>query len=219
MNPSDKAEKVSVWPEMVLRETIAALIAMLILLLAAIYFEAPLEELANPSYSMNPSKAPWYFLGLQELLVYFPPWIAGVLIPLTVIAALMLIPYLDICKKTTAGIFCRYARGINIAFSCGMFLWLFLTMIGMFFRGPNWTLQWPDGTPLGGQNPVVPHNWLPPMIAILYLLGLLRPGKKKIVQEINDATLYRYTMYHLLTLGLAIIFLEILFYALISQVS
>ena len=88
--PANKKERVQVWPHLVIRETIAAIIAVILLIGLSMLVDAPLEEIADPSFSMNPSKAPWYFLGLQELLVYFTPWVAGVIIPVFVIIGLML---------------------------------------------------------------------------------------------------------------------------------
>ena len=97
--PSNGKERVPVWPDLVLRETIATLIAVILLMALSVYIDAPLEEIADPSFSMNPSKAPWYFLGLQELLVYFTPWIAGVAIPVIIITGLMAIPYIDVGRQ------------------------------------------------------------------------------------------------------------------------
>ena len=81
------------YPHVILRETIAFQVLTIILVLAALVWDAPLEQLANPQLTPNPAKAPWYFLGLQELLHYFPPIVAGVLIPLLVVIALVVIPY------------------------------------------------------------------------------------------------------------------------------
>ena len=81
------------YPHVILRETIAFQLLTIVLVLAALIWDAPLEQLANPLLTPNPAKAPWYFLGLQELLHYFPPIMAGVLIPLLVVIALVVIPY------------------------------------------------------------------------------------------------------------------------------
>ncbi len=168
---SDRDTKVKVWPELVLRETIATLAALILLMLLAMLVAAPLEELADPSFSMNPSKAPWYFLGLQELLVYFPPWIAGVVIPLAMVLALAAIPYLDTPAAPTRQLV-RYPNGgrIGLLFSTGLSLWLLLTVIGLFFRGPNWDWQWPDGTPLhlAGHSTSPAPGWLPLLVIGIY---------------------------------------------------
>jgi hypothetical protein len=81
------------YPHVVLREAIAFQLLTIVLVLIALFWDAPLEQLANPIQTPNPAKAPWYFLGLQELLHYFPPIVAGVLIPVLVIIALVVIPY------------------------------------------------------------------------------------------------------------------------------
>src|SRR3989338_7787056 len=78
-------EKVDVWPHLVSREFVAALICTLVLVVWSIGMQAPLEEMANPNVTPNPSKAPWYFVGLQELLVYFDPWLAGVVLSTVII--------------------------------------------------------------------------------------------------------------------------------------
>ena len=85
-----KTEKVFSWPDLVAKEFIAAILVTVVLLVYSYYVDAPLRELANPGEPENPAKAPWYFLGLQEILVYFDPWIAGVVIPSIIIVGLML---------------------------------------------------------------------------------------------------------------------------------
>src|ERR1019366_7756770 len=87
---------VMTFPEGLFRGAVAIEVLALALVLLALLWDAPLEELANPLQTPNPAKAPWYFLGLQELLHYFPPVVAGVLIPAVVILALIAIPYFHI---------------------------------------------------------------------------------------------------------------------------
>ena len=84
------------FPHVILRETIAFQLLAIVLVVLALFWDAPLEQLANPLLTPNPAKAPWYFLGLQELLHYFPPLVAGVLLPTLVVLALVVIPYFDI---------------------------------------------------------------------------------------------------------------------------
>ena len=84
------------FPHVILRETIAFQILAIVLVVLALFWDAPLEQLANPLLTPNPAKAPWYFLGLQELLHYFPPLVAGVVLPTLVVLALVVIPYFDI---------------------------------------------------------------------------------------------------------------------------
>ena len=88
-------KEVHVWPFLLRIEFLAAIIVTIILMIWSITLNAPLEEPANPNLTMNPAKAPWYFLGLQEMLVYFDPWIAGVVMPTLIIVGLMVIPYID----------------------------------------------------------------------------------------------------------------------------
>jgi hypothetical protein len=87
--------EVHVWPFLLRIEFLATIIVTLILMVWSITLDAPLEEPANPTLTMNPSKAPWYFLGLQEMLVYFDPWMAGVVLPSLILVGLMAIPYMD----------------------------------------------------------------------------------------------------------------------------
>ncbi len=84
---------VMTFPHLIVREIILFQLVVIALSLTAIFFDAPLESIANPVETPNPAKAPWYFLGLQELLHYFPPVVAGVLLPVLVIIALVVIPY------------------------------------------------------------------------------------------------------------------------------
>ena len=88
-------DKVLVWPDLVYVELISLILFSAFMLIWSIGLPAPLEEPANPSESPNPAKAPWYFLGLQEMLVYFDPWYAGVVLPTFIIIGLMAIPYID----------------------------------------------------------------------------------------------------------------------------
>jgi menaquinol-cytochrome c reductase cytochrome b/c subunit len=84
------------FPEVLFRAAIAVEVLAIVLVLVSLVFNAPLEGLADPSHTPNPAKAPWYFLGLQELLHYFPPVVAGVLVPTLVVIALIVIPYFNI---------------------------------------------------------------------------------------------------------------------------
>ena len=138
------ADRVHVWPYLVRNEFICSIIVMIILTVWSITIDAPLEEAANPTQTPNPSKAPWYFLGLQELLVYFDPWFAGVVLPSLIIVGLMIIPYVDINPKGN-GYYTFRERPFAIAtFLFGfLFLWVSLIITGVFFRGPGWNLFWP----------------------------------------------------------------------------
>src|SRR5690554_5041189 len=89
-------DKVYTWPHLVRAEFLCAIFVTLLLVIWSLLVDAPLEEPANPTRTPNPSKAPWYFLGLQEMLVFFDPWHAGVVLPSFIIIGLMVIPYIDI---------------------------------------------------------------------------------------------------------------------------
>ena len=95
--PIEKAEsdRVWVWPDLVYTELISLILCSVVLIVWSIFLKAPLEQPANPANTPNPSKAPWYFLGLQEMLVYFDPWLAGVVLPGLIIVGLICIPYID----------------------------------------------------------------------------------------------------------------------------
>ncbi len=137
-------DRVHVWPFLVRNEFLCALICMVLITIWSIVINAPLEEPANPANTPNPSKAPWYFLGLQEMLVYFDPWMAGVVLPTLIIVGLMLIPYIDINPKGN-GYYTFRERPFAVSmFLLGfLILWIALIILGVFFRGPGWNLFWP----------------------------------------------------------------------------
>ena len=140
----DLPEKVHVWPYLVRLEFLCALLVIIGLTVWSIVVDAPLEEAANPTKTPNPSKAPWYFLGLQDILVYFDPWFAGVIAPVLIIVGLMLIPYLDINPKGN-GYYTYHERKVAIwVYSFGfLVLWIALIIMGVFLRGPGWNLFMP----------------------------------------------------------------------------
>ena len=137
-------EKILVWPDLVYIEFISLILTAALLIAWSIFLKAPLEEPANPTVSPNPSKAPWYFLGLQEMLVYFDPWIACVLFPTVIILGMMSIPFIDPNKKTY-GYYCFRERktAISIFLFFWLVLWIFLITVGTFLRGPNWNFFGP----------------------------------------------------------------------------
>ncbi len=203
---SHAEEMVSTWPHLLARELVAFLAITLVLVLVSIAFDAPLEAIANPNLTPNPAKAPWYFLGLQELLHYYSPFVSGVLLPGLVILALAAIPYFDlnlvrsrlwagrnrkrrlvrlwgvlgvtsvvlavggahpvwpliiplllVGAVMSAGAIPRRRVGLSRWLAArSLPFWIFtwfvivsvvLTVIGVYFRGPNWdfTLPWRDG--------------------------------------------------------------------------
>lgn len=137
-------EKVLVWPDLVYVEFICLILCAALLVFWSIMLKAPLEEPANPTVSPNPSKAPWYFLGLQEMLVYFDPWIAGVLFPSVILMGIMAIPYLD-GSPQGSGYYSFKDRkfSITIFMFFWLVLWVFLIIVGTFLRGPNWNFFGP----------------------------------------------------------------------------
>ncbi len=131
------------WPHLVAIEFLAALAMTIILVLLSFFSHAPLEEMASPSTTPNPMKAPWYFLGLQELLVYFDPWIAGVVLPLMIMIGLMLIPYLD-NNPLGKGYYSYSQRKFAVwSFAFGSALWYITIIIGVYTRGLDWQWYWP----------------------------------------------------------------------------
>lgn len=138
-----KTGKVFTWPNLVAKEFLAAILVTVFLLVYSFYIDAPLRELANPGEPENPAKAPWYFLGLQEVLVYFDPWFAGVVLPSIIIVGLMMIPYLDVNPKGN-GVYNFTDRKFAVTvFVFGFIFWFVLIIIGTYMRGPFWAFFWP----------------------------------------------------------------------------
>jgi len=137
-------DKIHTWPHLVRMEFLVALFVIIGLTIWSLTIDAPLEEAANPTRTPNPSKAPWYFLGLQEMLVYFDPWHAGVVLPTIIIVGLMVIPFIDTNPRGN-GYYCFKDRKWEIlTFIFGFHvLWVVMIIIGTFFRGPGWNLFWP----------------------------------------------------------------------------
>ncbi|NQT37601.1 MAG: hypothetical protein HQ581_08940 [Planctomycetes bacterium] len=131
--------RVLVWPDLVYIELICIVILSAVLIVWSVALPAPLEQPANPVVTPNPSKAPWYFLGLQEMLVFFPPWMAGVVLPGLIVLGLMAVPYLDPNKEGNGYYTIGQRRFGYVVFQFGFLqLWLLMILIGTFMRGPNW---------------------------------------------------------------------------------
>ena len=132
-------EKVLVWPDLVYTELICMVVLTAVLIFWGIALQAPLEEPASSMKTPNPSKAPWYFLGLQEMLVYFDPWLAGVVLPSIILGGLMAVPYIDF-NKLGNGYYSFKQRSFAVTtFLFGFLpLWVALIVLGTFLRGPNW---------------------------------------------------------------------------------
>jgi hypothetical protein len=144
--PAEKLEeeKVLVWPDLVYTELIAMIVMTFVLVIWAVLLKAPLEQPASSAKAPNPSKAPWYFLGLQEMLVYYDPWMAGVVLPTFIIIGLISLPYIDFNQKGN-GYFTFAQRKFAVTtFLFGfVVLWCTLIVLGTFLRGPNWNFFGP----------------------------------------------------------------------------
>jgi len=140
----ENSEKVLVWPDLVYTEMICMVVLTAVLILWGIGLKAPLEEAASAVKTPNPSKAPWYFLGLQEMLVYFDPWMAGVVLPSLVVFGLMAIPFLDFNKAGNGYYTIKERKFAYLIFQFGFLeLWVTLIVLGTFLRGPNWNFYGP----------------------------------------------------------------------------
>jgi hypothetical protein len=169
-------EAIPTYPHLVYIELIATLGVTALLVFLALWVDAPLEEQAAPSWTPNPAKAPWYFVGLQELLSYFDPWIGGVMIPLLIFLGLVLLPYIDVNRAGAGEYNFRQRPFATITFSIGLFLWFGLIFVGAFLRGPNWQIYWP-GESWDLEKPFTDPAWsLPLSLGLPLLIGYLALG-------------------------------------------
>jgi hypothetical protein len=144
--PIEKVEddKVLVWPDLVYTELIAMVVATFALVIWAVVLKAPLEQPASSAKAPNPSKAPWYFLGLQEMLVYYDPWMAGVVLPTMIIVGMLAMPYIDFNQKGNGYYtFAERKFAVTIYLFGFVVLWCSLIVLGTFLRGPNWNFFGP----------------------------------------------------------------------------
>jgi hypothetical protein len=141
---TESEDRIFTWPDLVMSEFICMIVLTVGMVIWSIVLKAPLEEPANTAVAPNPSKAPWYFLGLQEMLVYFDPWMAGVVLPSLIILGLMAIPYIDTSTKGNGYYTFKERKGEITLFLFGyVVLWAQLIVIGTFLRGPNWNFFGP----------------------------------------------------------------------------
>ncbi len=139
---SDK--KVYTWPDLVYSELIAMVLFMAFLIIWGIFLKAPLEDPANAGVTPAVAKAPWYFLGLQEMLVYYDPWIAGVVLPTLIIVGLIALPYVDVNPKGNGYYTLKERFNVIWVFGFGfVVLWISLIFLGTFMRGPGWNFFGP----------------------------------------------------------------------------
>jgi hypothetical protein len=132
-------DKVHTWPHLIVVEFGAALLCTAFLTIFSIFVNAPLLRLADVNATPNPSKAPWYFLGLQELLTMFHPMVAGVTIPGMGLIVLMIAPYIDKNPSNRP----EDRKFAVSAFTVFMMFWAVLVIIGSVFRGPGFTFVFP----------------------------------------------------------------------------
>jgi Cytochrome b(C-terminal)/b6/petD len=177
-------DKVLVWPDLVYTELISMIICTLILVVWAIVLKAPLEQPASSARIPNPSKAPWYFLGLQEMLVYFDPWMAGVVLPTFIVQGLIALPYIDFNQKGNGYYTFKERKFAITTFLFGFIvLWCVLIVLGTFLRGPNWNF-------FGPFEPWDPHKNVPlnnvNLSDYFWLLGLgsAIEGKHWLIREL-----------------------------------
>jgi len=144
MEALESNQKVLVWPDLVFSEFIVTVLLSAAFIFWGILVDAPIEEPASGTRAPNPAKAPWYFLGLQEMLVYYDPWYAGVILPTFILIGLMAIPYIDTNPRGNG-----YYTFKERKFAISMFLfgflvlWVTLVILGTFLRGPNWNFFGP----------------------------------------------------------------------------
>jgi menaquinol-cytochrome c reductase cytochrome b/c subunit len=132
-------ETLLTWPHLLRPEFVMMMLIFALLIVASFFIRAPLEEMANPSVTPHVAKAPWYFLGLQELLSYFNGTVVGIFLPPVYFIGIALIAYIDRSPYKAA----RDRKLAWVFFLCLMVGGLLVTFIGMFFRGPGWNWVWP----------------------------------------------------------------------------
>jgi menaquinol-cytochrome c reductase cytochrome b/c subunit len=140
-------DTVMTWPHLLAIEFLAAGVMSIFLLLMGLFINAPLEELANGNVTPAVAKAPWYFLGLQELLAYFHPTVAGVLVPSFIAVGGALLPYID--RENILAVRPSERKTAVMLFTMLLSLGLIVTFVGIFFRGPGYTFVIPYVTTPG----------------------------------------------------------------------
>ena len=136
-------EMTTAWPHLLFLEVVLFVLVTIIIMGMSVLFDAPLEEIANPSVTPNPAKAPWYFLGIQEMVSWGDPFWMGVFAPTVGFVFLILIPYLDHSQIGT-GVWLHPSRRLhNILFTTFAVIVIGLVIVGTFMRGPNWGFYWP----------------------------------------------------------------------------
>ena len=188
-----------VWPDLPFIELMCMVFIIVLLLLWSLGMDAPLNEIATPSRTENPAKAPWYFIGLQEILVYFDPWYAGVVLPSIILIGLMAIPYLDHNPKGV-GEYTWSGRKFAIThFMIGYAMWMGFILVGQFMRGPSWLFFWPwepwdDSAHAVNDVLVNIPNWIGGLSLLLYSVGWLAWPKIRKWKVTSSMDPVRYTL-------------------------
>ena len=190
VDASDEPQVMSM-PHLFLREGIALVALSLVLALLAIFVDAPLEEIANPLKTPNPAKAPWYFLGLQELLHYYPPIFSGVLLPGLVVLALVVIPYFNVNLKREA--LWRTRTRHKLAF-----LWTGVAALSAIFLFTSAHPVWPILIPL----------WL---VAALMTLPAISSSRHRVILWLGDRSLAFWIFFWFLLCSVALTVIGTLF--------
>lgn len=203
----DDEQEVAVFPHLVYKELLCMIAIVAGLLIWSMASNAPLREIANLTMTENPAKAPWYFVGLQELLVYFDPWIAGVMLPTIIVLGLMLVPYLD-SNPEGSGYYSYAGRKFaSFNFIFGFAMWWVLIIIGQMLRGPGWQIYMPWESWVVHKPVPDTKLWsfglaLGPIALMIYFgLGLLIPALIK-REFFAGRGLIKYTIVMLLTLAM-----------------
>jgi quinol-cytochrome oxidoreductase complex cytochrome b subunit len=140
--PHASQRRVTAWPHLVFRELLVLVAVLAAVNLAALLVDAPLEAVADATRTPNPAKAPWYFLGLQEL-VHYGASLGGVVVPTALVVVLLALPYVDTHPRGVGVWFARERRLANAVFAAVALALVAVTVIGTFFRGPNWAFVVP----------------------------------------------------------------------------
>ncbi|MGD9365823.1 MAG: hypothetical protein PVH87_09020 [Desulfobacteraceae bacterium] len=195
-----------VWPDLVFKELLAAVGIIVVLIIWALLMDAPLRAEADPSWTENPAKAPWYFVGLQELLVYFDPWLAGVVMPTLIVLGLMAVPYIDIYNPVSGRYGLSRRKKACAIFLFGFFLWFGLIIVGTFFRGPSWHFYWPWESwlvekPAGEALRSLPAIVGAAFLGLYYISGMMLPPilDKRLLKRFGSIR-YMITVFLLLTM-------------------
>ncbi len=177
-----KVKRVVTIPQLVVRELVVALVLIAVIFIFAMLVNAPLEELANPDQSPNPAKAPWYFMGIQELLLHFHPLIAALVIPGTVLAVLVILPYLD-ADLDSVGVWFRSDKGRRMGLLAAG---IGLVATPLLVVADEYVLNFAGWLP---SVPTIISNGVVPLVILLLILIGFYDGMKKRFVATNCETI------------------------------